>query len=130
MLATSLNCRKSLFHKQSTTKLVHVVYGLHSHVVRCYVASLCPAALLAPPLGWAPDHNIYHQRREQRIAQAPSTKGRKLEEKRVTFFYVSVQVWQEAADTRGRQAGKEEGDTGLQAHLSSRHIFEGDMAIG
>lgn len=29
------------------------------------------------------------------------------------------------------QAGRGEGrDTGLQAYLSGRHIFEGDMAIG
>lgn len=95
------------------------------------MASLCTAALLAPPLGGAPDHSIYRQRREQRLAQGPSTKGGKLEEKRVTFLHVSVQIWQETAGTCGRQAGRGEGrDTGLQAYLSGRHIFEGDMAIG
>jgi hypothetical protein len=31
--------------------------------------------------------------------------------KRVTFFHVSVQIWQEAADTCRRLAGEKEGST-------------------
>lgn len=30
----------------------------------------------------------------------------------------------------GRQAGRQEGTTGLQTHLCGRHILKGDMAIG
>lgn len=94
------------------------------------MASLCTAALLAPPLGWAPDRNVSYQRREQRIAQAPSTKGRKLEERMGTSFMSVSKCGRKVADKCKRQAGKEEGNTGLQAYLSGRHIFEGDMAIG
>lgn len=40
---------------------------------------------------------------------------------------VSFPVWQEAVGIS--QAAEKEGNTSLQAHLSGRHILEGDMAI-
>lgn len=62
-----------------------------------------------------------------------SKAGKLLEEKKTVFHirnHISAHIWQEAADICARQTGGREENTGLQAHLSGRHILEGDMAIG
>lgn len=74
---TSLNYgRKRLFHKtkQSITELVSAVHSLQSHAVSNVMWPLSARPTCPTPWVGLGNHNIHHQRREQRIAQAPSTK--------------------------------------------------------
>lgn len=64
----------------------------------------------------------------------PSTKGGNLLEEE-TVFHICNHSWSLHAAGRKQQTpvergGEKEGNTGLQAHLSGRHIFEGNMTIG